>query len=371
MNSRLKTLAVAAVASTLLSGLACAEGPDSKPDPVLAALYQSREAKASPDIQEKLKTLRKRIKDEKLTFTVGYTEPMDRPLSQLCGTVPSPKRSTRAPLNRLGPPAADEGGVQKVALIEIESFSWQNLGKVTPVRDQGLCADCWAFSTVAMLESAYLIEEKKDYDLSEQDVLSCTGPDIFGQANNCTSGHLNDALLRMKLNGLTSEKELPYTATDSACQNNVVRSYGVAEFGDVSQNDNPSVAELKEAIKKGPVAAGVFADAAFQSYTGGVFNDHQSGAPNHAVLIVGWWTIEGHTIWLVKNSWGKNWGLSGYMLIVAGSNAIGSEAVWVKAKPKDSGWPAGTPRPGVSPTPTPSSYPAGSPHPGVSPTPTR
>jgi cathepsin L len=363
MNAPLKTVVASGLASILLSGLLCAQDPDSKPDPELAAYYETRGGKASPAISEKLAALRKRIKDEKLSFTVGYTDPMDRSLEQLCGTLPTPPRSVQAPLDRVGPPAADEQGVQQVALVS--SFDWRSLGKVTPVRDQGACGDCWAFGTIAMLESSYLIVEKKSYDLSEQNVLSCTGSN-----DTCAGGTTYDAVNYITQHGITSEKEYPYTATDSACQN-IGASYRIADSGYVGSSDMPSVQQIKDALKaKGPLAVAVYADDAFQAYTGGIFDERKTHEINHTVTIVGWWDIAGTTIWVIKNSWGKHWGLSGYMLIVQGSNQIGKFAMWAKEKPKDSGWPAGTPRPGVSPTPTPSSYPAGSPRPGVSPTPT-
>ena len=72
----------------------------------------------------------------------------------------------------------------------------------------------------------------------------------------------------------------------------------------------------------------------FQNYTNGVFNEipsnYASPTSNHAIVIVGWDDAKG--AWLMKNSWGTNWGENGYMWIKYGSNNIGRRAAWVIAK---------------------------------------
>jgi hypothetical protein len=91
---------------------------------------------------------------------------------------------------------------------------------------------------------------------------------------------------------------------------------------------------MKQALlKHGPLAVAVNATSAFQHYSGGVFNEHSTGAINHGVLIVGWDDKKGKGgCWLMRNSWGTDWGEKGYMWIEYGSNRIGDHAAWVEAK---------------------------------------
>jgi len=92
----------------------------------------------------------------------------------------------------------------------------------------------------------------------------------------------------------------------------------------------PTVDEVKEAIcAHGAVAASVRATPAFHHYTGGVFNEHDPGPTNHAILLVGWDDSKG--AWLLKNSWTTNWGENGYMWIAYDSNSVGHAAAWVHA----------------------------------------
>jgi cathepsin L len=94
----------------------------------------------------------------------------------------------------------------------------------------------------------------------------------------------------------------------------------------------PSVAQLKQAlIEHGPVVAPVRGDKCFSVYQSGVFNGHNNGDPNHAVVLIGW--DDDKHAWLIKNSWGEEWGEQGFGWIAYGSNNIGIFAAWIQPSP--------------------------------------
>jgi cathepsin L len=108
-------------------------------------------------------------------------------------------------------------------------------------------------------------------------------------------------------------------------------SWGFADEDDPRRVPDKSI--LKEAIvTHGPVTASVFVEEAFQSYSGGVFDQNAPGRSNHAIVIVGWDDARG--AWHLRNSWGNGWGEDGYMWIKYGAQQIGYLATWVDAEKK-------------------------------------
>ena len=96
-----------------------------------------------------------------------------------------------------------------------QKFDWRSMGKVTPAKYQGSCGSCWAFASIASLESAYLIKGKakdKNIDLSEQQLISCAKND------GCNGGTSVDAFnFILSNNGVTDEKTMPYNYKVRCC----------------------------------------------------------------------------------------------------------------------------------------------------------
>lgn len=185
----------------------------------------------------------------------------------------------------------------------IGDIDWTNLGKVSPVKNQGQCGSCWAFSATGVMESVALLAGQS-VNLSEQQLVDCSRP----QGNQgCNGGWPSSALNYVKANGIASESAYPYAARDQACK---VQggSFKISGFKSLSQ-----CAGLTNGINTSPVSVTVDASN-WSSYKSGVFSNCGTGI-NHAVLLVG--VMGGN--WKIKNSWGTGWGDSGYIRLAAGN----------------------------------------------------
>ncbi|NSW54020.1 MAG: hypothetical protein HPY85_16075 [Anaerolineae bacterium] len=201
---------------------------------------------------------------------------------------------------------------------------------VSAVKHQGSCGSCWAFATVAVMESVMMIHGVAEQDLSEQYLVSCNT-----DGWSCNGGwdvheyHIDKNGKSSNQPGAVLEADLPYTASNGTCSNISDHPYLLTSRHDV---DN-TVEALKTALYTyGPVWTTLCA-APLQSYTGGVITEGSCSQVDHAVVLVGW--DDSTESWKVKNSWGAGWGENGYFRIRWGVSGIGQYSNYVMYNGED------------------------------------
>merc|ERR1740117_1205525 len=201
--------------------------------------------------------------------------------------------------------------------LELPDFiNWVDFGGVTPVKNQGACGSCWAFSTTGALEGAKFVKTGDLTALSEQNLLDCDHKDL-----GCRGGLMDNAFkFDEKTGGLCSEEDYPYTAKQGSVCNPMnctdVPGSIVETFYDVPPGKKTA---LVAALAMQPISVAIQADQfVFQFYKGGVLTDDscgKAGQLDHGVLAVGYGSDldTNEPYFLVKNSWGDTWGEDGFI----------------------------------------------------------
>lgn len=282
---------------------------------------------ASNDTSE-LVNIESAIKEKKAKWTAGETSVSKLSPEERKKRLGLKKEDTGSYL------PSDQGSIMSSVAVLPPTFDWRNNNGnfVTPIKNQGSCGSCWAFATTAVAESDTLIASHTPYeqnpiDLSEQVMVSCSG------AGSCSGGYFSSASSFLKSTGLPAESCYPYTATNGACSSACANwQSSTTKISDYTSWSSPDFATIKNAlIAYGPLVAEMSVYSDFYYYANGVYS-YASGSyqGEHAVTIIGY--DDANQYFIVKNSWGVNWGEAGYFNIaysqLAGSVRFGS---WVYA----------------------------------------
>ncbi|NWW49275.1 CATL1 protein, partial [Pedionomus torquatus] len=201
---------------------------------------------------------------------------------------------------------------------------WRAKGYVTPVKNQGHCGSCWAFSATGALEGLVFNRTGKLAVLSEQNLIDCSRK--LGN-NGCQGGFMTRAFQYVHDNGgLNSEQVYPYVATDtSSCRYDPRdRAANCSTVRLVAQGSEEALEQAVATV--GPVSVAVDASSFFfHFYKSGIFSSmFCSQRVNHGMLAVGYGTSQesGRNVsyWILKNSWSDVWGEQGYIRLLKGAN---------------------------------------------------
>lgn len=201
-----------------------------------------------------------------------------------------------------------------------EQVDWRTEGYVTPVKNQGQCGSCWAFSTTGSLEGQHFRKTGQLVSLSEQNLVDCSTS--YGN-HGCQGGLMDNAFKYIENNGgIDTEASYPYQGANEYCRYRA-SSVGATCTGytDIQQGSESDLQAASATV--GPISVAIDAGhTSFQFYSSGVYDEPSCSSTqlDHGVLVVGYGTYAGQDYWLVKNSWGTRWGLEGYIMMSRNKN---------------------------------------------------
>ncbi|KAI1703225.1 papain family cysteine protease domain-containing protein [Ditylenchus destructor] len=205
-----------------------------------------------------------------------------------------------------------------------EEFDWRSKGVLGPAKYQGNCHDCWAFSAIAIIEANYARKTHKMMALSEQQLLDCgSGNCSLAQPNVAYSGHYIRALteLKQKQDGkVMRESDYPYEGKKGECRfNDSIAEAKVIDALSTPQDEGIMAAAV---VDVGPLAV-CLCSGPLQFYAGGIVRHSGNCTVDHGGVLVGYGKRNDTPVWIVRNSWGENWGpYGGYFYLYRGNNSL-------------------------------------------------
>lgn len=205
-----------------------------------------------------------------------------------------------------------------------ESFDSRTVwpGSVGPVRDQASCGSCWSFSAIGDFGARRVVAglDKQFVQYSEEYPVACDSKDM-----GCNGGSILYVHMFLKNTGVPTDACVSYKSGDGntkacplTCDDGSEIKLVKAKGYRVMETIDDMYDELS---KRGPIQGEFFVFEDFQYYESGIYQ-HETGKllGGHGILIVGWGVEDGTPYWIIRNSWGPDWGEDGYFRILRGSN---------------------------------------------------
>ena len=207
------------------------------------------------------------------------------------------------------------------------AVDWRNKNGgnyVTPIKNQGGCGSCVAFCSCSTIESAIRVKlNNPSYatDLSEGFLQFCGG-------GSCNGWGLTSGLDFAKSAGVTDEACMPYQATNMNCGASRCSDWQNRLTKIANYSGHGTMEARKNAVASGPVLAGMAVFDDFFAYTSGVYvkTANTTLAGYHCISVVGY--DDNQQCWILKNSWGPNWGESGFVRIRYNQAALLLDSDW-------------------------------------------
>jgi len=258
------------------------------------------------------RVLARNTKSESATF--GLTKYADMTPEEFKSTL----------LGYVRPAERSDVGVLPTTDIDVpQTLDWRNQNMVTPVKNQEQCGSCWAFSVTENIESMYCMKNQIDCTtfapLSPQEIVDCDTTDA-----GCDGGDPPTAYqFVMSEGGLEDDSDYPYTGQDGTCnfQANLVK-VTISNWQYATTNSDEQTMQ-NNLVSWGPLSICVDAEP-WQDYTGGVLMASDcSNQLDHCVQLVGYDMTQSTPFWIVRNSWGTDWGENGYIRLQYGQDTCG------------------------------------------------
>jgi len=205
-------------------------------------------------------------------------------------------------------------------------LDWRDKGCVNPIKDQGQCGSCWAFSVVQAVEGCYAAQKGTLYSLSEQQLVDCATA-----CSGCDGGLMTaafDWVIKQQDGGFMGEDDYPYHPYEGTCAFDKSKvKVTIIGYKEVKEGSEKDLAD--KCASQGPISIGIDASNwSFQMYSSGIYDEPSCSSYNidHAVGCIGYGTENGVKYCIVRNSWGEDWGEKGYIRMVKDKNNQCGEA---------------------------------------------
>ena len=308
--------------------------------------------------------------DDEAVFSSGAESPSSENIDYILGRpmTDEERQAQLAPLQNLDAfapePEVDSNIDIATYALYPGTYNANEEGFVTDVKNQRNTSLCWAFSLASNLETSLLTQEQKYYDLSEEqlayfwanrvnDPLGNTPNDKITRTQSDYHGTGNGRVASFFLStwsGMTTEEKVPFQSSAVTWPDSL--AYDTSAYMEDAIFSQYTVERTKQLLMEyNSVSAMIYMLDNYYYPDTASYSCPQSGLVNHAVTIVGWDDtyskenfpsasgVKNDGAWIVKNSYGKNWGKNGYFYLSyedkSITNLVSNTAVTTPAYPNN------------------------------------